>query len=62
MRSRSTWISLPRSKRAVENFRRVLTGGSRNLGIMTDKSVVFRKLSSLREHVTRMRRRRSDDL
>ena len=29
---------------------------------MTDKSVVFRKLTSLREHVTRMRRRRSDDL
>ena len=29
---------------------------------MTDKSVVVRKLTSLREHVTRMRRRRSDDL
>jgi hypothetical protein len=24
---------------------------------MTDKSVVFRKLTSLREHVTRLRRR-----
>ena len=29
---------------------------------MTDKTVVFRKLSSLREHVARMRRRRSSDL
>jgi uncharacterized protein YutE (UPF0331/DUF86 family) len=29
---------------------------------MTDKTVVFRKLSSLREHVARIRRRRSSDL
>ena len=29
---------------------------------MTDKTIVFRKLSSLREHVARMRRRRSSDL
>jgi uncharacterized protein YutE (UPF0331/DUF86 family) len=29
---------------------------------MTDKDVVFRKLSSLGEHVARMRRRRSSDL
>jgi len=28
---------------------------------MTDKSVIFRKLTSLREHVTRMRRRRPHD-
>jgi uncharacterized protein YutE (UPF0331/DUF86 family) len=28
---------------------------------MTDKSVVFRKLTSLREHVVRMRRRRGQD-
>ena len=28
---------------------------------MTDKAVVFRKLTSLREHVTRMRRRRPQD-
>jgi uncharacterized protein YutE (UPF0331/DUF86 family) len=29
---------------------------------MIDKSVVFRKLTSLREHVTRIRRRRTHDL
>jgi uncharacterized protein YutE (UPF0331/DUF86 family) len=29
---------------------------------MTDKDIVFRKLSSLGEHVARMRRRRSSDL
>ena len=29
---------------------------------MTDRDVVFRKLSSLREHVSRMRRRRTVDL
>ena len=28
---------------------------------MTDRDVVFRKLTSMREHVARMRRRRSDD-
>jgi uncharacterized protein YutE (UPF0331/DUF86 family) len=29
---------------------------------VTDKAVVFRKLTSLREHVGRMRRRRPDDI
>jgi uncharacterized protein YutE (UPF0331/DUF86 family) len=29
---------------------------------VTDKAVIFRKLTSLREHVGRMRRRRPDDL
>lgn len=29
---------------------------------MTDRSVIFRKLTSLREHVARMRRRRGHDL
>jgi uncharacterized protein YutE (UPF0331/DUF86 family) len=29
---------------------------------LTDRAVVFRKLSSLREHVARIRRRRPDDL